>query len=125
MGFWCFLFVCNLLIPVTMIIAGHMMQKHCPSKMNRISGYRTTRSMKNMDTWRFAHNYVGRLWWKVGWVLIIPTVLVQLPFTKSDANKVGILSIVIVSVQMLIMLLTIIPVEKALKKKFNDDGTFR
>ena len=125
MGFWWFLFVCNLLIPSTMIIAGYMMWKHCPGKINRIMGYRTTRSMKNMDTWRFAHDYAGRLWWKTGWVLMIPTVLVQLPFTKSNTNKVGILSLVIVSVQLLIMLLTIIPVEKALRKKFNDDGTVR
>ena len=44
---------------------------------------------------------------------------------KSSTNKAGILSLVIIFVQMLILLLTIIPVENALKKKFNDDGTVR
>ena len=121
MGFWCFLFVCNLLIPATMIIFGYMMWKHCQSDINYISGYRTKRSMKNSDTWKFANNYAGRLWWKLGWVLIIPTALVQLPFMKCGANKVGILSLVITSVQLVIMLFTIILVEKAIKKNFNDD----
>ena len=62
---------------------------------------------------------------KSGGFLVIPTVLVQLPFTKSSANKVGIISIVIVSFQLLTMLLTIIAIEKAFKTKFNDDGTGR
>ncbi|MDO4554333.1 MAG: SdpI family protein, partial [Lachnospiraceae bacterium] len=28
--------------------------------MNGLKGYRTSRSMKNMDTWKFAHEYSGR-----------------------------------------------------------------
>ena len=125
MGFWLFLFVCNLLIPITMIITGYWMWKHCPRNINSVSGYRTKQSMKNIDTWKFAHDYAGKLWWKAGWILLIPTVLAQLPFTNSSANKVGIISIVIIVIQIFIMVLTIIPVEKALRKKFNDHGNFR
>ena len=125
MGFWWFLFMCNLLIPATMVLTGYWMWKHCPPDINPILGYRTKRSMQNIDTWKFAHDYAGRLWWKMGWILMIPTVLVQLPFMRSSTNKLGILSLVIVFVQLLIMLLTIIQVENALKKKFNDDGTVR
>ena len=124
MGFWLFLFVCNLLIPITMIITGYWMWKHCPRNINSVSGYRTKQSMKNIDTWKFAHDYAGKLWWKAGWILLIPTVLAQLPFTNSSANKVGIISIVIIVIQIFIMVLTIIPVEKALRKKFNDHGNF-
>lgn len=66
MGFWLFMFVCNMLTPAIMIIAGYMMWKHCPPEINPIWGYRTIRAMKNMDTWKFAHDYCGRLWWKIG-----------------------------------------------------------
>ena len=125
MGFWWFLFVCNLFIPAIMILAGHWMWKYCPADITSVSGYRTKRSMKNIDTWKFAHDYAGRLWWKTGWVLIIPTVLIQLPFTKSSSNTIGILSLLIIFIQMLIMLLMIIPVENALKKKFDNDGNVR
>ena len=81
--------------------------------------------MKNMDTWKFAHDYVGQLWWKAGWILMILTILVQLPFIKFNTDAIGNLFLVIIFVQILVMLLTIIPVENALKKKFNDDGTVR
>ena len=54
--------ICDLIIPIVMIIGGRMMWKHCPKHINGIVGYRTTRSMKNMDTWKFAHDYCGKLW---------------------------------------------------------------
>lgn len=50
MGFWIFLLVCSLLIPAVMIVAGFLMWKHPPKKINGFYGYRTTRSMKNQDT---------------------------------------------------------------------------
>lgn len=55
------LFICNLLIPVVVIVTGRIMWKHYPKNINGLVGYRTTRSMKNMDTWRFANEYCGRL----------------------------------------------------------------
>ncbi len=125
MGIWWLFFVFNLWVPAIMILVGYWTWKHCSPNINHLFGYRTTRSMKNTDTWKFANDYVGRLWWKIGWVLIIPTVLIQLSFMRSSTNKVVILYLVILFIQMTIMLLTIIPVENALKKKFNDDGTIR
>lgn len=53
--------VFDLLIPVVMIVAGRMMWKHPPKNINEVIGYRTGHSMKNMDTWKFAHNYCGKL----------------------------------------------------------------
>ena len=72
MWFWWFMLICDLIIPIAMVIGGRMMWKHCPKNINSMSGYRTTRSMKNMDTWKFANDYCGRIWWKIGWVMIIP-----------------------------------------------------
>ena len=62
MGFWWFMLICDLIIPIVMLIGGRMMWKHCPKHINGIVGYRTARSMKNMDTWKFAHDYCGKLW---------------------------------------------------------------
>ena len=47
MWFWWFMLICDLIIPV--VIGGRMMWKHCPKHINGMSGYRTIRSMKNMD----------------------------------------------------------------------------
>ena len=76
MWFWWFILICDCLIPAIMIIAGRMMWKHCPKKINGVVGYRTKMSMINMDTWRFAHDHAGKLWWKVGIGLLGPTMLI-------------------------------------------------
>lgn len=125
MWFWWFMFVCNLLIPVILIIAGRMMWKHCPKKINTVYGYRTKRSMKNMDTWRFAHNYCGRLWWKIGWFSLFPSVVVQIPFFERSEDVIGIVGGIICMIQVVILIASIFPTEAALKKTFNDDGTRR
>ena len=119
---WYRLLMCDLIIPIVMLISGRMMWKHCPKRINNIVGYRTTRSMKNMDTWRFAHDYCGKLWWKTGWVMIIPSVLIHIPLYHSDKNTIGFAGIILVTIQCFIMILSIYPTEKALKKHFNDDG---
>ena len=48
MWFWWVMLFCDLLIPVTMLIGGRAMWKHCPNSINGLFGYRTHRSMKNM-----------------------------------------------------------------------------
>lgn len=125
MWFWWFMFVCNILIPLLLIGTGRAMWKHCPSKINRMIGYRTRRSMKNMDTWKFAHEYCGRLWWKIGWVLLPLSVIIQLPFFHSTENSIGIVGGIICTIQCIILIISIFPTEHALKTTFSEDGTRR
>ena len=106
-----------------MIIAGRMMWKHCPGSINLAYGYRTKRSMKNMETWKFAHEYAGKLWWKLGLLLLIPTILIHIPFYGKSDDTVGVLCGIICTVQVIVLCISIIPVENALKKTFHDDGT--
>ena len=118
MWFWWFMFICNLIIPILLIVAGRMMWKHCPKQINGIYGYRTKRSMKNMDTWKFAHDYCGKLWWKIGWIMLIPTVLVQIPFLHSSEDAIGGVGAVLCTIQVIVLIVSIFPTEAALKKKF-------
>lgn len=46
MVFFICMFICNLLIPATMIIAGYFMYKKPPKEINGVIGYRTTMSRK-------------------------------------------------------------------------------
>ena len=34
MCFWWFMLLCDLIIPIVMVIAGRMMWKHCPKHIN-------------------------------------------------------------------------------------------
>ena len=125
MWFWWFMFMCNLMIPIILIIAGRMMWKHCPQKINSIYGYRTRRSMKNMDTWKFAHDYCGRLWWKIGFIMLALSVLIQIPFFHSNEHIIGIVGAVLCTIQVIVLVVSIFPTETALKKEFFEDGKRR
>lgn len=101
------------------------MYKNPPKEINGIVGYRTTMSMKNMDTWLFAHNYCGRLWIKLGLILLIPTVIAQIPFIHSSDDVIGIVTLILDGIQLLVLIGSIVPVEKALKNTFDANGMRR
>ena len=125
MYFWWFMLIYDVIIPITMAIAGRVMWKHCPKQINGFLGYRTSRSMKNMDTWKFAHEYCGRLWWRVGLIMLVPSVAALIPFYKSNQDTITIVGSIISAVQLAILIISVIPTELALKSAFNDDGTRR
>lgn len=122
MGFWVAMFIFNLLVPLLMVVFGRIMYKHAPKSINGVYGYRTSMSMKNEDTWKFAHDYCGRLWYKIGLIMLIPSVLVQLPFVKSSTDTIGIMTVVLETVQICVMIASIFPTEKALRKTFDKYG---
>ena len=122
MVFFITMFVCNLLMPLIMLIAGYCMYKNSPKEINGWVGYRTKMSKKNMDTWAFAHDYCGRLWIKLGLILLIPTIIVQIPFVHYSDSIIGIVAFIVEGVQLIVLLASIIPVEKALKKTFDENG---
>ncbi len=82
-------------------------------------------SMKNMDTWSFANKFAGKLWWKIGWLTLIPSILAHIPFYGADDDSIGIFSIIVMIVQLIVLIVSILPTEKALKQNFNKDGTKR
>ncbi|WP_343208301.1 SdpI family protein [Anaerolentibacter hominis] len=120
MWFWWFMFGYDLLIPLLMILCGRIMWKHPPKNINSLIGYRTRRSMQNMDTWVFAHNYSGKLWWKIGWIILLPSIIVHIPVYGASDNVIGIFSIILLTIQTAIIIGAIFATEKALKA-FTDE----
>lgn len=120
--FWWFMFVCDILTPALMIGCGRMMWKHPPGSINGLLGYRTPRSMRNMDTWRFAHDHCGRLWWKLGWIMLILSALVCFLFYGRPENVIGTAGGILCLIQCAVLVVSIFPTEKALKKNFTEEG---
>ncbi len=125
MLFYIMMFICNLFIPIVMLICGFFMFKYPPKEINGIIGYRTTMSRKNKDTWKFAHDYCGRLWFKLGLLLLILTIIIQIPFAHSSDNVIGYMTLFIEAAQLVGLLGSIVFVERALKKNFNEHGVRR
>ena len=122
MWFWWFILICDLLVPTTMFVGGLVMTRRSPKSINSLLGYRTARSMKNMNTWQFAHRYCGSLWWKVGLASFVITILVHLPFRCSSEDAIGILSLVVMAFQIITLIVPIFFTEKALQKNFDGNG---
>ena len=122
MWFWWFMLIFDLVIPIIMILCGRMMWKHPPKSINGIIGYRTRRSMINSNTWQYAQEYCGRLWWKVGWVMLLPSVLLHIPFYGSSENAVGVMGCILCAIQCIALIVPIYVTESALKKNFTDKG---
>lgn len=122
MGFWIFMTIMNSLVPVVMIVFGSISMKHPPKEINSFYGYRTSMSMKNQDTWQFAHHYCGKLWRLVGWILLPLTVAAMLFVFGKDVGTVGNFGGIVIGVQVVVLLISIAPTEIALRKNFDEDG---
>ena len=96
-----------------------------PKEINSLFGYRTTMSMKNKDTWEFAHHYCGRLWLVLGMIMLPLSVIPMLFFINQDIDVVGIAGGIIEGIQVVVLLISIFPTEKALKKTFDENGNRR
>lgn len=125
MGLWIFMLIMNLLIPAVMIGFGSYYATRAPKEINPLSGYRTTMSMKNKDTWEFAHHYCGKIWRFAGWVMVIPSAAAMLSVFGKDTSVVGHFSITVIVVQTVLLIASVIPTEVALRKTFDGDGNRR
>lgn len=122
MGFWVFMLRMALLTPLLLLIFGWIFQKHPPRRVNGLYGYRTARSMKSQELWDFAQQLCGRLWWRMGWGLLLLSAAVMLLLRGWKTAAVGIGGAALLGVQILALLGSIVPVERALKRKGCDPG---
>lgn len=122
MGFWIFMMVIDLLIPITMVGFGKYFSKNAPKEINEVFGYRTSMSMKTKDTWEFAHHYCGRLWLKIGCIILVLSVIVMLFVIGKDESVVGIFGGILCGIQLVFLIGSIFPTERALKSNFDEHG---
>ena len=57
--------------------------------------------------------------------MMIPSALIHIPLYHSDENTIGVVGGILVTIQCIILIVSIYPTEKALQKHFNDDGMCR
>ena len=122
MGIWFMMLGFNLLIPAIMLGAGKLFLKDSPKDINWIIGYRTTMSMKNEDTWSFAHKVAGAFWWKWGWVALVITAVGMLLLLGRSVELVSTAGCILMFLQLIPVLAVIPHTEKALRNTFDKDG---
>ncbi|MCI8304218.1 MAG: SdpI family protein [Lawsonibacter sp.] len=122
MCFWIFMLIMDLLVPCAMIGFGKLFLNKAPQDINYTFGYRTTMSMKNRDTWQFAHKYCGRLWFVGGLILCPISIIPLLCVLGREIERVAAVGTVICFAQIVPLVGSIIPTEIALRRTFDKNG---
>lgn len=108
------------LLSLTMMGFGVIFIKRPPSTINGLYGYRTRMSSLNEETWRFAHDYSGKIWVRSG----VITLLLSLPliaFLRTSPRYEDYMQILFYF--QMAALLAVIPItERALKRTFDREG---
>lgn len=95
------------------IIAGFVMYKYPPKKINSLYGYRTLSSMKNQERWNFAQNYSSKEMMKLGLLLLISG---SIGFITDFDNLTNMF--IGLALMILVVISLILRVEKAIKTNF-------
>lgn len=122
MVFWIFMMVMDLLIPLIMIGFGKYFIENAPKEINEFFGYRTSMSMKNKETWEFAHHYCGKLWLTIGCIMIVPSVIAMLFVIGKGVSVIGTFGGILCVIQLVFLIGSIFPTEIALKNNFDEYG---
>lgn len=122
MEIWFLMLVCGLLFPTIMLVAGKLFLKGIPKKINGVIGYRSPMSIKNADTWQFAHTVAGKFWWKWGWPCLVLSVIGMLCVLGQTENTIAIVGLCIMCVMTLPIFGVFAHTEKALRNTFDKDG---
>ena len=67
----------------------------------------------------------GKLWWRIGWVILVPSIIIYLPFYGALDDAVGIVGLILTFIQIAALIGSIFPTEKALKRTFTEEGLRR
>ncbi len=122
MAFGYIMLLVILIIPLLMVGFGLLLMKNPPKKINSVYGYRTRRSVRSQDTWDFAHYYFGKLWLVCG-LGSIPISLIPICLVLGKSEQViSVAGLIVLGIQTLLLLVTILLTERALKKNFDEFG---
>ena len=122
MGFRIFMLIVVLLIPLTMLLFGWLFFRRTPKEINYVFGYRTKRSMRNEETWKFANQYFGRVWYLCGLLSAPLSVIAMAIVFEKGTETMSTVGFIITTIQTTPLVGAMISTEIALKKNFDENG---
>jgi uncharacterized membrane protein len=104
-----------LLTGLIFVLAGYLLVKFPPKKINALYGYRTRSSMKSQERWDFSQAYAGREMIGSGVILFLLGFAGPfLPFSAPVAAGTSLFIVILFAV------IPILRVESALKRRFKE-----
>jgi len=122
---WFIMLLFDLIIPVVMALFGLSFIRKTPRRKRLRSGYRSKQAIRSEDARKFANRLCGYIWLPTGTVLFVITVVVMLINIGEDTTDLVKTAITLLIVQILVMAVSVIPVEIGLFINFNRKGERR
>ncbi len=120
--FWLAVTLLVLLIPLMLIIFGIVFLRTSFIGINAFFGYRTRRSRRSKETWRYAHSKLGKIWLILGCIIFPIYLIVMLFLINQGDSVVGLVGGILILLSVIPVAIPIIPVERGLKKHFDIFG---
>lgn len=100
----CFMLVSDLILPIIEIVTGRILWKYPSIDIDIRIGRRSTEFMKDEEKKKQLRERYGKLSWKLGWILLIFTVVIHILFFGSSEDAMGIVEIALNTMQILTIL---------------------
>jgi uncharacterized membrane protein len=103
-----------------LLIAGFLQFRWPPKKINNFYGYRTPRTMRNIDTWREGNHFASKLMMRLGAYHLLGALFLALtPYSEPLVHVGYILLILPLVIAMMVIS------ERHMANVFNKDGSRR
>ena len=124
-GFWLYMMVVSMIIPLAMICMGSRMSRKPPENMDSVFGYRTKRAKMTRETWEFANKHCGRTWHMLGIALAVLTIGIMRGCYSESRENVILIGGLVILVQIFAFLISMLPTGLALRRNFDENGKRR
>ena len=108
-------------VPAIVLIMGFIMYLSIPSKINRLYGYRTRMSMKSQAAWDYSQKLSAIISLYSGIIMLVIAAILFIFVLRKLTDYLSACVFVVV-IQIVILTLSYIPVEVALRKRFDKYG---
>jgi len=122
MSLWGIILLVVLIMSATMIILGLVFAIAGPKKINYIMGYRTPRSMKNLETWQFGNRTAGTYMWRTGVILLIGSLIALFAVINASEQVIQTAGMIIIIIHGVMVFGAVILTEIKLRKYFDRNG---
>ena len=121
-SFWLYFTIVEMVIPIAMICIGFRMSRKPPEDMKSAIAYRTKRAKLNRETWDFANNHCGKIWYMLGIALMVLTLAVMKECKGETDETLATIAFTVVLIQIISVVISMLPTEMALKRNFDSKG---
>ena len=122
MLFWLAVSLVSIGIPLAMIILGILFIRAAFVGFTSFVSYSTRRSRRSKEEWAYANKSLGRALIIFGALLLPVYSIIMLALFSANESLVGLFGGIIILTSIIPVLISVLPIERRLKKKFDIFG---